>query len=457
MTITSNVPADRNAPPITYKLAEFVASHDSGGWDESVEHDAHRTFFNWLGCAIGASNHPAVNIALAAAKEIEPSPQATILGRPEKVDMGSAALINGISSHTFDFDDTHLKTIIHPAGPVASAVVALAEKVASSGREVIDALVLGIDVSCRIGNVIYPDHYDRGWHITGTTGSLGAAAGCARLLRLDTQQVAMALGIAASQPIGVREQFGTMTKPMHPGASARAGLFSALMARHGFTASDRAIEAARGFVQTISDKRKWDEATDQLGERFEISFNTFKPYACGIVIHPSIDGCVRLTRRHKLRPENIKRVILKVHSLVLELTGKPEPKTGLEGKFSVFHGCAVGIIYGVAGEAQYDDSIVNQADVVALRNKVEAIVDDRVGEEQAVVTIQCHDGREYTEHVEHAIGSIENPMTDIQLEEKFDALVGPVLGAAKVRQLTELSWSLARELNVNKLIFTAQP
>src|SRR6185369_1728559 len=167
--------------------------------------------------------------------------QASLLGRNKRVDMASAALLNGISSHTFDFDDTHLKTIIHPAGPVASAALALGEHIGSSGRELIDALVLGIDVACRMGNVVYPEHYDRGWHITGSTGMLGAAAACARLLSLDADRAAMALGIAASQPVGVREQFGSMTKPFHPGAAARAGLTSALMAKHGYTASPRAI------------------------------------------------------------------------------------------------------------------------------------------------------------------------------------------------------------------------
>jgi 2-methylcitrate dehydratase PrpD len=162
---------------------------------------------------------------------LQPAPQAQVPGRAERVDMASAALLAGIASHTFDFDDTHLKTIIHPAGPVASALLPLAEHLHLPGRALIDALVLGIDVSCRIGNVMYPEHYDRGWHITGSTGMLGAAAGCARLLGLDEQRTAMALGIAASQPVGLREQFGTMTKPLHPGAAARAGLMSALMAR----------------------------------------------------------------------------------------------------------------------------------------------------------------------------------------------------------------------------------
>ncbi|MGH6622850.1 MAG: MmgE/PrpD family protein, partial [Burkholderiaceae bacterium] len=351
-------PADPNAPPVTQILARFVASHPSRGWPDAVEREVHRTLLNWIGCAVGAARHEAADAALAAVQMLEPAPQATVLGRSERVDIANAALINGITSHTFDFDDTHLKTIIHPAGPVASAALALAELTGASGRALIDALVLGIDVSCRIGNTIYPDHYDRGWHITGSTGTLGAAAACARLLALDEQRTTMALGIAASQPVGMREQFGTMTKPFHPGGAARAGLMSALLARHGFTASPRAIEAPRGFAQVVSTKTDWSEITDELGERFEISFNTYKPFACGIVIHPSIDACVQL-RARGVRPEQVERIELRVHSLVLELTGKKEPVDGLQGKFSVYHGCAAGLVFGRAGEDEFSDAIVN--------------------------------------------------------------------------------------------------
>ena len=297
MARNTQVAADHNAPPITRILAEYVAGHPSRGWSDAVDHEAHRTFLNWLGCAVGAARHEAVEAALAAVQELQPAPQATVLGRAEKVDIANAAMLNGISSHTFDFDDTHLKTIIHPAGPVASAVLALAEHTGASGRAVLDALVLGIDVACRLGNTVYPEHYDRGWHITGTTGMLGAAAGCARLLGLDADRTAMALGIAASQPVGLREQFGTMTKPFHPGGAARAGLMAALMAKHGYTASPKAIEAPRGWAQVVSTKYAWNEVTDELGERFEISFNSYKPFACGIVIHPSIDACVQLRER----------------------------------------------------------------------------------------------------------------------------------------------------------------
>ena len=444
MARNTQVAADHNAPAVTQILAAFVATHpgyQAGGWSAAVDHEAHRTFLNWLGCAVGAARHEAVDAALAAVQMLQPAAQASVLGRPEQVDMASAALLNGISSHTFDFDDTHLKTIIHPAGPVASSVLALAEHSGASGRALLDALVLGIDVSCRVGNAIYPDHYDRGWHITGSTGTLGAAAGCARLLGLNTQQTAMALGIAASQPIGMREQFGTMTKPFHPGGAARAGLMSALLASKGFTASPKALEAPRGMLQTLSARHDWSEITSELGRRFEISFNSYKPFACGIVIHPSIDACAQL-RSQGVRPQQVERIELKVHSLVLELTGKKEPVDGLQAKFSVYHGCAAGLVFGHAGEEEFSDAVVNRADMVALRRKVLATVDDSIAEASADVTAVLADGRRIHVFVQHAIGSLQNPMSDAQLEDKFQGLSGPILGAARTAELIQACWDL---------------
>ncbi|HPH13823.1 MAG TPA: MmgE/PrpD family protein [Burkholderiaceae bacterium] len=456
MARNTQVNADHNAPFVTQILANFVANHPSRGWSDAVDHEAHRTFLNWLGCAVGAAHHEAADTALAAVQMLQPAPQASVLGRAEKVDMASAALINGITSHTFDFDDTHLKTIIHPAGPVASAVMALAEHTGASGRALIDALVLGIDVSCRVGNAMYPDHYDRGWHITGSTGTLGAAAACARLLGLDTQKTAMALGIAASQPVGMREQFGTMTKPFHPGGAARAGLMSALLASKGFTASPKALEAPRGMMQTVSTKNDWSEITHELGQRFEISFNSYKPFACGIVIHPSIDACSQL-RAQGVTPEQIDRIELKVHSLVLELTGKKEPADGLQAKFSVYHGCAAGLTFGFAAEDEFSDEVVNRPDMVALRRKVVATVDDSIDEASADVTAVLLDGRRVHVFVEHAIGSLQNPMTDTMLEGKFHGLSDPVLGVARTAKLIDVCWAIGMAGDFRALAQLAQP
>ena len=443
MAHNTTVAADSDAPPITRILAEFIARHPSGEFPAGVAHEAHRTFVNWVGSAVGAARHPTLGTALSAIQELAPSAQATVLGRSERVDMASAALLNGISSHTFDFDDSHLKTIIHPAGPVASAALALAEHIGSSGRDLIDALIRGIDVACRMGNMVYPEHYDRGWHITGSTDMLGAAAACARLLSLDVDRTTIALGIAASQPVGVREQFGTMTKPFHPGAAARVGLTSALMAKHGFTASTRAIEAPRGIAQTYSTKCAWSEITDELGTRFEVASNTYKPFACGIVIHPSIDGCVQVRNAYSLRAHDIAQIDLRVHSLVLELTGKKSPRTGLEAKFSVYHACAAGVIFGLAGEAEFSDEAVTRPDVTALRGRVNAVIDDRIDEASADVTVTCHDGRTHHVFVEHVVGSLQRPMSDDDLAGKFHRLVDPVLGAAQADGLIAHSMRIA--------------
>ncbi|MBA2307095.1 MmgE/PrpD family protein [Candidatus Dependentiae bacterium] len=456
MAHNTQVSADAHAPPVTQILADFVTRHPSQGWDASVDREAHRTLLNWAGCAIGASQHATVKAALAAVMELAPTAQATILGRVAQVAVASAALLNGITSHTFDFDDTHLLTIIHPAGPVASALLALAEHHGVPGRQFIDALVLGIDVECRVGNMIYPEHYDRGWHITGSTGMLGAAAACARLLKLDAGKTSMALGIAASQPIGVREQFGSMTKAFHVGGAARAGLMSAVMAKHGYTASSRAIEAPRGLAQTYSTKCDWSEITAELGKRFEISFNTYKPFACGIVIHPSIDGCMQLLNSNRVAIDDIERIDLKVHSLVLELTGKTAPRTGLEAKFSVYHACAAGILLGEVGEHAFSDEVVARADVIALRDRIKASVDDGIDEASADVAITCKDGRKLHLFVEHAIGSVQRPMSDADLQRKFHGLVDPVLGNARAGGLIEQCATLSGAADVRALTASAR-
>lgn len=457
MTVNTTINADDHAPDVTRRLAAFVAEHPAAGWPANVEHEAHRTLLNWLGCAIGASQHPAVDAALRATQELGSNAQASVFGRTERVDMGSAALVNGIASHTFDFDDTHLRTIIHPAGPVASAAFALAEHYGIGGRNVIDALVIGIEVECRVGNAIYPDHYDRGWHITGSTGMLGAAAACARLLQLDAASTTMALGIAASQPVGVREQFGSMTKSLHVGAAARVGLTAALMAKHGFTASQRALEAPRGLLQTYSTKCDWRELTDGLGERLEILRNTYKPFACGIVIHPSIDGCIQLRNEDGFAADQIERVDVVVHPLVLELTGKKTPRTGLEGKFSVYHACAVALLFGKAGQAEFSDPSVSDPAVIALRDRVRARADLTIDEAAAMVTMTLRDGRTRQVRVEHAIGSVERPMTDADLEQKVRGLAEPILGAAAAEQVIRRCWALGRAADVHGLVAAARP
>jgi 2-methylcitrate dehydratase PrpD len=428
---------------VTRTLARFIVGHRREEVPEKVWHEAARSFLNWVGCAVGGSRHETVERALAALSEFSGPREATVPGRGERLDIMLAALMNGITSHTFDFDDTHLRTVIHPSGPVASAILALAERQPVIGADFLHAFILGVEAECRIGNAVYPSHYDVGWHITGTAGVFGAAAAAGRLLGLTEQQMTWALGLAATQSSGLREMFGTMTKPFHPGNAARNGLLSALLAKANFTSSSQGIEAPRGFAHVLATQRDFSQITGRLGETWEIALNTYKPFACGIVIHPAIDGCIQLRNEHRLTANQIDSVALKVHPLVLELTGKKTPQAGLEGKFSVYHSVAAAIIHGAAGEEQYSDAAVRDPALIALRDRVTAMIEKGMHEDQVHVTIRLKDGRTLEKFIEHAVGSIDRPMTDAQLEAKFRGLTAGILTGAETDRLLHLCWDIA--------------
>lgn len=428
-------------PPVTHMLARYVLGGQYNDIPVNVRREGIRTLFNYVGVAVGGSGHETVRVAMAALQPFSGPPQASILGRRERFDIMNAAFINGVSSHIFDYDDTHLKTIIHPGGVVTSAILALAEYHPVSGRDFVNALILGVETCLRIGNMVYPNHYDVGWHITGTAGVFGAAAAAGKLLNLNEQQMVWALGLAASQPVGLRESFGSMNKSFNPGRASANGLFAALLAQQNFTSSDGMIEAKRGWANTISTKQDYREITEGLGTRYEAALNTYKPFACGIVEHPAIDAAIQLRNENHLTADQIDRVELKVNPLVIELTGKKTPQTGLEAKFSIYHSVAVALIYGAAGERQYSDKVARDPQVVSLRAKVSSTIDPSIKPEQVDMTIRLTDGRVLHKYIEHAIGSVEVPMTDAQLEAKFSDLVDGILSKEQARKLMDTCWN----------------
>jgi len=428
-------------PDVTQLLAKYVVSAQYVDIPEPVRKEACRTLLNWVGCAIGGSRNEAVDIAVSAMQPFFGTEQASLLGRKERADIFNVSLINGIASHVLDFDDTHLRTIIHPAGPVASAILAVSEYQPVMGADFLHALILGVEAECRIGNAVYPAHYDIGWHITGTTGVFGAAAAAGKLLNLNLQQMTWALSLAATQPVGLREMFGTMTKSFHPGRAAQNGLTAAFLALQNFTSSDHGIEAKSGWANVLSTARDYKEITEHLGDSFEILQNTYKPFACGIVIHPTIDGCIQLRSQANLTADKIDRIDLNVNPLVLELTGKKMPQTGLEGKFSVYHAAAIAIVEGAAGERQFSDGAVQNPAVVALRARVTALADPNIKEDQVRISITLKDGRKLDKFVEHAVGSMTNPMSDKALEAKFTGQCEGILPAEKIRRTMDLCWS----------------
>jgi 2-methylcitrate dehydratase PrpD len=436
---------------VTRQLARWIVDYPAASLSEVVKREGLRTVVNWFGCAIGGSPHETVDRALDAVRLFTGPAQATVFGRGRELDALHAALLNGITSHVLDYDDTHLKTIIHPAGPVASAAFAVAEMMPVTGADLLTAIILGIETECRIGNSVYPDHYNRGWHITGTAGVFGAAAAVGRLLGLDQQKMTWALGIAATQSSGLREMFGTMCKSFHPGRAAQNGTMAAFLARAGFDSSERAIEAPCGFANVLSTKQDYSEILDGLGERWETSLNTYKPYACGIVIHPSIDGCEQIKAEIGDAVRSIAKVELTTHPLVLELTGKRTPKTGLEGKFSVYHSAATALLRGDGTPSAFTDEIVADPEIIALRDRVTATADRSMPEESVKIIVTLNDGTTIEKYVKHALGSVERPLSDAQLDDKFRKSSMPVLGRAVTDEVLATIWSLPTLPSINAL------
>ena len=422
---------------VTRELARFVVQARYEDLPAAVRREGVRTLINWVGVAVGGSHHETIGAAVAALAPFSGASHAGILGRTERFDIMNAAFINGVSSHIFDFDDTHLKTIIHPAAPVAPAILAFSEYQHVPGSEFLNALILGVETECRIGNAVYPDHYDRGWHITGTCGVFGTAVAMGKLLGLSEQQMVWALGLAASQPVGFRESFGSMNKSFNPGRAAHNGMTAAVLAGAGFTSSDRMIEAARGWASTISTKQDYREITGELGRRYESLLNAYKPFACGVVLHPAIDAAIQLRNRFELKGDQIARIALRVNPLVLELTGKKTPSTGLDGKFSVYHAVAVALVEGAAGEKQFSDRAVRDPAMVALRSKVAPTADRSVKPEQVDCQITLNDGRTVECRIEHATGSAQAPLSDSALEAKFLGLAEGILTQQQARHLLD--------------------
>lgn len=403
-------------------------------------------------------------------------PTSSLLGHQGKIklDAQHAALLNGIASHVHDYDDTHLDTIIHPTGPVASALFALAEWKSStgtkfSGKEFLLALVAGIEAECKLGLAVWPEHYDVGWHITSTTGSIGAAVACAKLLSLKEEETVHAIGIAATQVTGLREMFGSHTKSFHPGRAAQNGLLATVLAEGGYTSSEDAIGAKRGWAAVVgatkegipSSLEKWlGMGTNDVGlassderGRWEILRNSFKPFPCGIVIHPIIDACAQIhvdMAKQGLHVTDIKSVAANVHPLVLELTGKREPRDGLEGKFSIYHGAAIGLIYGKGTPSQYEDHIVQDAHVISIRDKVDAVADPKLRADECLIEVMMENGDVLHKHVQHAVGSTQVPMDDEMLRVKFMDQCTGVLGDG-TRAASEACWSIEEMDDVSEL------
>jgi 2-methylcitrate dehydratase PrpD len=308
----------------------------------------------------------------------------------------------------------------------------------------------------RVGVAISPEHYDRGWHITGTCGVVGAAVAAALMYRFDDAALARAIRLATSMTLGHREAFGTMTKAFHPGKAAANGIMAALLARAGADAPADVFEARNGFAAALSTRFDPAQMLDGFGDRWELLSNTYKPYPCGIVAHPSIDAALALAPRAG-DPAHIVSIEARCHPLVPELMGNPDPTDGLEARFSAIHGIAAALCDGRVGLAQYATGRVRRDDVRAIRAKTRLVADPSIARDEVRLDVRLTDDTLLQEHVEHARGSFARPLTDEELFSKVEMLVEPRLGPGVAQSLSDAVRTLETSASLDALVALTIP
>lgn len=354
-------------------------------------------------------------------------PRSQIVGTASRASAGSAALANGTAAHALDFDDMCFVSMAHPSAPLVAASLAAGELSGVSGVTLLDAYVVGFEIEALLGRAVNPSHYGRGWHCTSTLGSIGAAAAAARVLSLDEDATAKAISIAASCAAGLKENFGTMAKPLHAGLAARNGVLAALLAAEGFSASETAIDGPQGFMAVTSDERPaLAEALATLGTRWEILETgiTIKLYPSCAATHPMLDTLLDLRREHGFTGRDVQTVEVAVDRVTPTVLIHPEPRTALEAKFSLQFCAAAAVAYGYVEVATFEDARRSDPEVTRLMPRVRMVVDDRLGRDapsltQARVSVALTDGRTLAAERNGARGYPANPPSREDLDAKF--------------------------------------
>jgi 2-methylcitrate dehydratase PrpD len=413
---------------------------------------ARQCVLDYLGVALAGAQDLLVQILLDEMAEAGGSTQASIIGHSVRLPMLSAAMVNGSAAHALDYDDVNMAMPGHPSVAILPGLLALAEFKCSSGREVVTAFVAGYETACRVGAALQPGHYNLGFHSTGTIGTFGAAAACARLLGLDTEATAMTLGIAGTQAAGLKSQFGTMCKPFHAGKAAQNGLFAARLAQRGFTSRADIVECTQGFALTHGPDFVPDAAVRTPAAGFHLLANLFKYHAACYFTHAPIECARRLREEHRLTPELIAGTTLRLDASCDRVCNIPVPVDGLQSKFSLRQTVAMALAgIDTASVGAYNAENARDPRLVGLRNRVRFDWQHNWPQTLCELELELLDGRRFS--ARHDAGIPATNITDqgLRLAAKFDALVAPVLGAPRARELREMISDLDNVADIRSL------
>jgi 2-methylcitrate dehydratase PrpD len=416
-------------------------------------------FFDTIGVTLAGVTEPAgrgVQQVVAA----NGGDACTVLGTTIRASATDAALANGTAAHALDYDDMCFVSLAHPSAPLVSALLAAGELVGAPGSALTDAYVIGFEIETRLGRVMNPRHYQRGWHCTSTLGAIGSAAAVARLLGLDARTAGHAMAIAASEASGLKENFGTMVKPLHAGLAARDGVLAALLARSGITASERALDGPQGFLRAMDSERDaLEPETSDLGARWEIVDTgiTVKLYPSCAATHPPLDAILDLRRREGFSADTVERIEVDVDGITPTVLIYDRPTSGLEAKFSLPYCAAAAVLDGHVSIDTFDTRRLRDARLKSFLARVSMNVDPTLGVDrpaltQARVRICLDDGRILADAANGARGYPERPASDTELGDKFLSCARRSVPESSAQQAMEHLRQFERLPDVRELI-----
>ncbi len=429
---------------ITRTLARYASASRYEALPADVQHEGLRAFVNYIGCAAGASRENDIELMVKFLAEFNGAADTTIIGRREKLDALNATMINAMSSAALAFNDTHFVTVAHPTSPVAAAALALAERQPVSGKDLLHALILGVEIQCRVGNILCvpPAESAVGLSMQGLVGGIGAAVAAGKILALDEAQLATAIGLAANQSAGLRQAQSTMASHFTPGHAARCGLQAALMAAQGFECSDAMLEGPKGFAVSFAQQPNLAAAIERLGQSFEIATLAYKPYPSGVVIHPIIDACLEIVKMQSFDAAQIERIDMRLNPLAGKLTHLVDPKDRGQALVSLQHWAAAALVYKAGGIAEVSNAVVGDPTIRALRRKVSFVDDASVGREAAHVRVVLKDGTQLEVSVAHCRGSVKRPLTDDDISAKTLGQLQTVFAADAAEKILAACWDV---------------
>ncbi len=437
---------------VTKKLSEFVISTDFKNLPIEVINEAKLCFLDWLGVTLVGANDPLVNSLLQVIELIGGKKQATLLGKNIKSSILNATLMNGMSSHLFDYDDTSVEFLGHASVTLFPCLLALSEWMGLSGKQFLTAYVIGFEIGCRVAIGASANHALTGWHATSTIGHFSSTSGSAKLLGLTTDQLIYAFGIAGTQVAGLKAVFGTLCKPFHPGKAGFNGLLSALLAQRDFTSVENIFEGKNCFWDVYSSRSNPKKALKDLGNKWSIFNNTYKFHASCHYTHAGIEAVLAIKKKiTDLVPNDIEKIEIYVSPMTLENAAIMEPKTGLEGKFSVPYVIANAILRDDTGMGAFTDEKVNEPKLIKLRDKIEVILDNNlVGfNSKAVISVY---GESYEKEVNILAMNLTYEKKKEELLKKFRSLVSLYIKKDKIEKLITRIENMEQEDNMANLI-----